>query len=224
MNIDEIWNYLEKIGCLTFATISDGFVHPRIVHPYAYDEEGIYFMSMNIKPFARQLRQTKQVSVCGMWPKTQILGVDENLVPEFPPGFTLRIIGHVREIFEEEVRLKAKTNPQFKKTLFDLKKYPATCNFQIYKGKGEIYDFDYEMKNRDHKLLRTRFAFGGDTYNPSGSRITDECTECGECFEVCTFKAIKKGSPYEVISERCDECGSCALVCPVKAIKEPLTI
>jgi uncharacterized pyridoxamine 5'-phosphate oxidase family protein len=53
MKIEEIFEYIEKIGCLTFATISDGFVHPRIVHPYAYDEEGIYFMSMNIKPFAR---------------------------------------------------------------------------------------------------------------------------------------------------------------------------
>lgn len=224
MEIEKIFEYIEKIGCLTFATIHDGVVHPRIVHPYGYDEEGIYFMSMDIKPFVRQLRQTGQVSICGMWPTSQISGVDENAVPRFPPGFTLRIIGYVREIFEKEVEEKAKKNKQFEKALFDIKKYPATCNFQIYKGKGEIFDYDFEMEHRDYKLHRTRFAFGGDTYNPAGAIITDECTECGECYEVCTFKAIKEGSPYEVIGERCDECGSCVLVCPVEAIKESLTI
>ena len=31
----------------------------------------------------------------------------------------------------------------------------------MYKGKGEIDDFDYEMVNRDHKLLRKRFTFDG---------------------------------------------------------------
>jgi ferredoxin len=224
MKIEEIYEYMEKIGCLTFSTLHDGAVHSRIVHPYGHDEEGIYFMSMDIKPFARQLKKTGQVSVCGMWPTSRITGVDENGVPEFPPGFTLRIMGWVKEIFKDQVEIKAKQNPQFKKALFDMEKYPATCNFQIYKGKGEIFDYDFEMQNRDYKLHRTRFAFGGETFNPAGPIITEECTECGACFDVCTFKAIREGSPYEVISERCDECGSCVQVCPADAIKEPLTI
>ena len=125
---------------------------------------------------------------------------------------------------EEEVQQKAETNSQFKIALFDLKKYPGMRNLVMYKGKGEIYDFDYEMVNRDHKLLRKRFAFGGAKFHPSGNVITDKCTECGACYEACTFKAIEPGSPYRMIGERCDECGSCVLVCPEDAILQPNTI
>ena len=130
----------------------------------------------------------------------------------------------MRELSEEEVRQKAEADSQFKIALFDMKKYPATRNLVMYRGKGEIYDFDYEMVNRDHKLLRRRFAFGGAEFNTSGSVITDDCTECGACYEACTFKAIKPGSPYSIIGERCDECGSCVLVCAEDAIIQPKTM
>ncbi|QVK19592.1 4Fe-4S binding protein [Mycoplasmatota bacterium] len=95
-------------------------------------------------------------------------------------------------------------------------------NFVIYKGKGEIFDVDFEGQYRDHKLLRTRFSYGGTPYNLAGPRITDRCIECGKCKKVCSFKAIRKGSPYEIIPERCDDCGSCILTCPVNAIEESL--
>ena len=97
--------------------------------------------------------------------------------------------------------------------------------FCIFKGKGEIFDFDFEMENRDHKLLRTRFAYGGETFNPAGARINaDECIACGDCFEACTFKAIIAGEPYQVDGARCDDCGSCHQVCPQGAIELSKTI
>ncbi|OOO00503.1 MAG: hypothetical protein ATN35_01280 [Epulopiscium sp. Nele67-Bin004] len=48
--------------------------------------------------------------------------------------------------------------------------------------------------------------------------ITDKCIACGQCFSVCSFKAIKAGEQYSVIEERCDECGDCFVACPVDAI------
>ncbi|MFC1494957.1 4Fe-4S binding protein [Thermodesulfobacteriota bacterium] len=224
MEIKEIFDHMEKIGFLTFSTIEDGSVHSRIAHFYACDEDGLYLRTMFSKPFYRQMIKTGKLSVCGMYPHTRISGHDENGVPDFPPGYTLRITGDVRELSEEEVQLKAEKNSQFKIALFDMEKYPATRNLIMYRGKGEIYDFDFEMVNRDHKLLRKRFSFGGMDFNPSGSIITDKCVECGECYEVCTFKAIVPGSPYRVIGERCDECASCILVCPEEAIIQPGTI
>lgn len=224
MSPEEIFEYAEKIGFLTFSTVEEGCVHSRIAHFYAADEDGLYLRTMFIKPFYRQMIKTGNLSVCGMYPHTRIAGEDENGVPEIPPGFMLRLTGDVRELTEEEVQQKAEVNSQFKIALFDMKKYPATRNLVMYKGKGEIYDFDYDMINRDHKLLRKRFSFGGAEFNPSGSIITDKCTECGTCFETCTFKAIEPGSPYRVIGERCDECASCILVCPEDAIVEPKTI
>lgn len=224
MELKEIFEYIEKIGFLTFSTIEEGYVHSRIAHFYAVDEDGLYLRTMFIKPFYKQMIKTGNLAVCGMYPATKITGHDENGVPDFPPGFTLRITGDVRELSEEEVRKKAEKDSQFKIALFDMKKYPATRNLIMYKGKGEIYDFDYEMVNRAHKLLRKRFAFGGAEFNTSGNVITDNCTECGECYEACTFKAIEPGSPYSIKGERCDECGSCILVCPEDAIMQPNTI
>ena len=60
--------------------------------------------------------------------------------------------------------------------LEDQSRYPSMKLFCVHKGKGEIFDFDFEMENRDHKLLRTRFSFGGETHNEPGAIITDVCT------------------------------------------------
>ncbi len=225
MELKQIFENIEKIGFLTFSTIEDGMVHSRIAHFYACDEDGLYLRTMFIKPFYKQMIKTGNLAVCGMYPSTHISGSDENGIPHFEPGFTLRVTGDVRELSEEEIREKAEANEQFKVALFDMKKYPATRNLVMYRGKGEIYDFDYEMVNRDHKLLRKRFSFGGAEYNPPGNVIlAEKCTECGACYDVCTFKAVKPGSPYTMIGERCDECGSCVLACPVDAIVQPRTI
>lgn len=224
MELKQIFEYADKIGFLTFSTIEDGYVHSRIAHFYAYDEDGLYLRSMFSKPFYKQMIKTGNLSVCGMYPSTQIKGHDENGVPDFEPGFTFRITGDVRELPEEEVMKKAESDEQFKIALFDMKKYPATRNLVMYRGKGEVYDFDFEMVNRDHKLLRKRFSFGGMKFNPAGCMITDKCVECGTCYETCTFKAIIPGSPYTILGERCDECASCILVCPEDAIVQPRTI
>ena len=104
-------------------------------------------------------------------------------------------------------------------------RYPAMKLFCIFKGKGEVFDYDFEMENCDHKLLRKRFAFGGETVNEAGTRIDpDKCIACGEYFETCTFKAIIPGEPYRVDGSRCDECGSCFQVCPQEAIEFSQTI
>lgn len=220
MNIKEIYEKLERIGVLTFSTIYNGEVHSRIAHLNGYDENGIYFRTMWNKPFARQLKETKKVTLCGI-SDSRVLDHDENGVPEFPPGYFIRLIEEVKYLSEENVRELAKTNEKLKLAAYDMEKYPAMKegNFVIYKAKGEIFDYDFECKRRDHKVLRKRFQFGGMNYNEAGPTITDRCIECGKCFKNCTFKAIEKGSPYRILSERCDDCGSCIMVCPVDAIE-----
>ncbi len=100
----------------------------------------------------------------------------------------------------------------------DIKKYPNTRIFVIHRACGEIFDYDFAMEHRDHKLLRTAFSFGGMAPNVAGVAITEKCVACGKCFAVCSFKAIKPGEKYSVIEERCDECGDCFVACPVEAI------
>lgn len=65
-------------------------IESRIAHFFAYDDDGLYFRTMNTKPFYKQLREGKTVSVCGMYPTTQVTH-DENNLPFFEPGYTMRI-------------------------------------------------------------------------------------------------------------------------------------
>lgn len=222
MTLDKLYEQIEKLGVMTFSTIHDGEVHSRSAHFNGFDDEGLYFRTMANKPYARQLRETGKLTVCGI--SNAHVSYD-GASPIFPRSFTIRIIGEVRPVAPEVIIEKAKTNDLLKTAAQDIENYPAMAdgNFVMYRAKVEIYDVDFELENRDHKLLRTRFAFGGATFNPAGVRITDQCIECGACKEVCSFKAIEVGTPYRCNPERCDDCGSCIRVCPVNAIQESLT-
>lgn len=218
MTMKEIYEKFDKIGCVTFSTKAGDLIESRIAHFFACDEDGLYFRTMNTKPFYKQLREGKTVSVCGMYPVTQVAH-DENNLPSFEPGYTMRITGDVRELSMEEMEAKAAHDRNFNVAVFDVKKYPATRIFVLYRAKGEYYDFDYAKKHRDHKLERERFAYGGTEAEQAGLLITDSCIGCGKCAKVCTFDAIQPGEKYFIRGNRCDECGNCYMVCPVHAIR-----
>ena len=226
MNLNEIHKSLEKIGSVSITTLDGNTMFSRIISICGGDEEGIYFLTMDVKPFYRQLKNNPQVALCGIYPSSQKTGKNAVGQPTWKPGFTLRITGEAREIPEDELKEKAEAGSEVHGYfLEEADRYPAMKLFCIFKGKGEIFDFDFEMENRNHKLLRTRFAFGGRTFNDAGARINaDECIACGDCFEACTFKAIIPGEPYSVDGSRCDECGSCYQVCPQDAIELSSTI
>ncbi len=218
MTIQEIFESFEKIGCCTFATIGNGYPETRIAHFLVWDEEGIYFMTMNTKPFYRQLKETGRVSVCGLYANSQIQGeTEKGLV--FQPGYSIRLTGDVREVPIDEI--KAKNDPRFAYCIEDNARYPAMTAFVVYRAKGEIYDYDFEKEHRDHKLERTRFSYGGVPVEKAGLVIdSDKCIGCGKCAKICSFSApYKTGTKYSINGTRCDECGNCFLNCPAGAIR-----
>lgn len=226
MTLHEIHSAISKIGCLTFTTLDGGNMHNRIVSVCGGDDEGIYFLTMNVKPFYRQLKSNPQISMCGIYPSGRKNGTNKDGQPYWEPGFFLRITGEAREVSSSDVTEKATSGSKIHMyALEDIARYPAMTLFCIFKGKGELYDYDFEMEKRDHKLLRKRFAFGGEVVNAAGMRIDPEkCIACGECYEVCSFKAIEEGTAYKVRSERCDECGNCIIACPAEAIIPSVTM
>lgn len=221
MTLEELRSVVEQVGCMSMTTLDGGAPHSRIISVCGVDEEGVYFLTMNVKPFYRQLKANPKIALCGIWPSGRKEGKNKVGQPYWPPGFTLRITGEAREVPAEELRRKAEAgDPIHRYVQEDAERYPAIRLFCIHKGKGEIFDYDFEMERRDHKLLRTRFAFGGETVKAPGVRIDPEaCVACGSCFEACTFKAIEPGDAYRILGERCDECGSCVEVCPQEAIE-----
>ncbi len=226
MTIQEIYQYADKIGLLSFSTIHNGEVHSRIAHFNGYDNEGIYLRTMGSKTYGRQLKEGGILTVCGHYGEGILNHNEIGAEPIFAPGYTFRLIGKVRFVPAEEIIEKAKTNKMLEVAARDIKYYPAMANgnFMIYSAKVEIYDYDFAKVNRPYKLERTRAAFGGATFNHAGVRIDKEkCIGCNVCAETCSFSAIiPSDNGYSVNPSRCDDCGSCMLKCPVEAIKPSL--
>lgn len=219
MNIREIYGKFDKIGAFTFATIENDRPRTRIAHLFAYDDDGLYFRTMTIKPFYGQLKKTGKVSIGGMYPNTAVSHDDKGM-PEWEPGYSVNLTGDVREISFEVLREKAAVETMFEMGVKDIDRYPAITTFCIYRGFGEVFDFDFEVKRRSHKLLRTPFSFGGMKIPFRGVQISENCIGCGECMEKCSFKAIhQEGDDYKIDHSKCDVCGDCYTICPAEAIE-----
>jgi len=51
--------------------------------------------------------------------------------------------------------------------------------------------------------------------------ISEKCTACGKCKDICPVEAISKGEKYFVIdAETCVSCGQCVDECESDAISE----
>ncbi len=91
MTIKEIYNEFDKLGWLTFATVDEnGSPETRIAHLRGFDDDGIYFMTMNTKPFYKQLKSSGKVSICGIYQNTAIEHKEDGS-PVFAPGFFMRL-------------------------------------------------------------------------------------------------------------------------------------
>jgi ferredoxin len=50
-------------------------------------------------------------------------------------------------------------------------------------------------------------------------KISDACTSCGACVDLCPVDAISQGeSKYLIDPKKCTDCGACVDACPVEAI------
>lgn len=215
LTINEIYEYFENIGCCVFATIDNGYPETRIAHLRAFDDDGIYFMTMDCKPFYKQLKDTGKLSICGLNANSNVEKNGNEYV--FEPGYSARLTGDVKEISMKDI--KAKNNPMFDLCIADQKKYPSMVVFVVHSFTGEIFDYDFEMANRDHKLKRIKFSYGQKELDSSCFKINDNCTKCGSCKRTCSFKAIDKiDGKYVIDPTKCDECGSCQRGCPMRAI------
>ncbi len=218
MTIKEIYEKFDKVGCLSFTTVDkNGVPESRIAHLRAFDDDGIYFMTMFTKDFYTHMKQNGKLSICGLNAKTQVEH-DANGFPIFEGGYAIRMTGNVSEVSIDEI--KAKNNPIFDFCIKDKETYEAMVVFCITDGYGDVFDYDFEKINRENKLQREYFSFGGAVEKHKGLKIDEEkCISCGICKKKCSFLAISESNnAYSINIYRCDECGDCYINCPAKAI------
>lgn len=224
MDIKEIFEKFEANAAYTFSTIDDGYPETRIAHFLMYDEDGLYFQTMKVKPFYKQLKEQNTVAVCSLVSEQGAATHDQNGLPNFNPGHFIKLSGDCKELTMQELKDKANKNEKFIPLINDIKRYPTMTTFVLYRFKGEVFDYDFAKEHRDHKIERERFSFGGMKFIPSGMRIKSNCISCGRCKQVCTFDAIDYDKSFSINGNRCDECGSCYAVCPVNAIESKCDI
>lgn len=218
MTIKEIYEAFDKIGSVTFTTMDGEYPSSRIVHFLTYDDGGLYFFTMKSKPFYKQLKQTGKMSACGLFANAEVNWTDDNM-PISEPGYFIRISGDVREFTIDDA--KAKNDPRFDYLIYDNTRYPMITGFCVYNFHGEIYNYDFELESREHKLERERFSFGNMQVEKAGLTIDKQkCISCGKCQKACTFSAIYKleFGKYAIDGNRCDECGNCYAVCRAGAV------
>ncbi len=218
MTIQEIYNAFDAVGCLSFTSINDvGEPESRIAHLRAFDDEGLYFMTMFTKDFYKQLKKHETISLCGLNANTGITH-DAQGMPQFSAGYAIRMTGTVREVSLEDII--EKNNPLFDFCIQDQKRYPAMVVFCITSGRGDIFDYDFKKQKRNNKLQRIYFSYNGASILYKGLHIEqDKCISCGLCQKKCSFLAISQtDGHYHIDKHRCDECGDCFLHCPVQAI------
>ena len=99
-------------------------------------------------------------------------------------------------------------------------KTSISASFAFIEGtNATICDCDVDAANM-HLLLDANFEQQEDFYSGEKALIDpDSCTNCGECFNVCRFDAIKIiDGQHTVDTISCEGCWYCKRVCPTESI------
>ncbi len=81
-----------------------------------------------------------------------------------------------------------------------------------------IADCDVDAPNL-HILLKPKIIEELDFFGMKKAVITDSCTQCGLCYELCRFGAVISDDEYSIDVSRCEGCAFCYNACPEKAIE-----
>ena len=165
------------------------------------DENSLYFLTAKGKSFYDRLVKNNHLAL------TAMKGTDTMHTS------AVSIQGLVRELGPNMLPTLFEKNPYMYEIYPTEKSRTILTVFQIYAGTGEWYSL------KGKTIERKTFSFGGAHELREGYVISDACTGCGSCVDVCPRGCIHTDSlPFTIDSTHCVVCGSCYHACPTSAV------
>lgn len=203
MKAEDVLEYLQKEIHTTVAatTDEDGLPCTCAIDMMDADENGLYFLTAKGKAFYRRLKHSDYLALTGMKGSDSMSTV------------AVSVRGKVKELGNTKIPELFEKNPYMNEIYPSEESQKALTVFQLYEGTGEWFDLSKKP------IERFSFSFGHTKTMPEGYFITNACTGCGRCREVCPQDCINFDSvPAVIRQEHCLHCGNCMEVCPEQAV------
>ena len=203
-NAESYFRYLvNEIHTTVVATIDDeGLPVTAAIDMMDCDADGLYFLTAKGKSFYDRLKKR------GFLAFTGIKGEDTM------SSVAVSVRGKVRELGFDRISDLFQKNPYMNEIYPTASSREALTAFQIYEGTGEWFDLSKKP------IERASFVFGGEKEKTEGYFITDSCTGCQSCVEVCPQQCITADDiPLVINQANCLHCGNCLTVCPAGAVE-----
>ena len=201
----QYFEYLqEEIHSVIAATVDDyGQPVTCAIDIMDYDGDSLYFLTARGKGFYERLKKREYMALTGMKGEDTMSCV------------AVSVRGKVRELGDGLLPRLFEKNPYMGEIYPTEQSRKALTVFQLYEGNGEWFDLSKKP------VERMTFTFGNAREYEQGYFITDSCTGCGKCEEVCPQGCIDDSSvPAVIRQEHCLHCGCCAEICPEQAVQK----
>ena len=195
---------VKQIHTTIVATVDDaGLPVTAAIDMMDSDDDSLYFLTAKGKGFYDRLVKR------GFLALTALKGDDTM------SSVAVSIRGKVRELGYGKIPELLEKNPYMYAIYPTEQAQRALTAFQVYEGTGEWFDLSRRP------IERASFTFGGAEKKREGFFITDACTGCGACTEVCPQGCIQQDSvPFVIEQAHCLHCGNCLTECPVSAVEK----
>jgi uncharacterized pyridoxamine 5'-phosphate oxidase family protein/Pyruvate/2-oxoacid:ferredoxin oxidoreductase delta subunit len=198
MELKDCLKILREMKDVSFATVdSEGNPQVRIIDVMDVTDDTLYFLTARGKNFYHEINLNKKVSIVCLTPDFKSIRVQASV----------NRVDNQKEMIDKIFQLNPSMN-----TVYPSDSRYILEAFYLTSGEVELFDLSCEP------VYRESFSLNGGVIKPKGFKITQDCLECGLCYENCPQKAIVEDSPFKIKQRHCLHCGLCYENCPNSAI------
>lgn len=198
---------LRQLRDVSFATVNEaGLPSIRIIDVMHVEGGRLYFLTARGKAFYDELMQKPYVAIVGMTCDLRMVRLE---------GWAERPTDAVEQ--RRLVDWMFELNPEMEELYEGDSRYVLEVFF-VERGHGEYYDLGQKP------VVRVCYSIGEGGCDSLEGRfaITDGCTGCSTCADVCPQHCISRGpdGKCEIEQSACLGCGLCSEECPAGAIEK----